>query len=394
MTSAKLFILLLIGFIVNTVNKKQKSLPVPIVLLFIGIGLSFIPFFDTVELTRELIFDWFLPALLFVASYRFPFKNFRQKLGLITVLGTIGIILMVLLLAWAMYLIGSQFVSLPFLGFLLISAILTPTDPVSVGSILKKVSDSPKVAEVVEGESLLNDGTSIVVFSVAVSMFIDREPFHWTEFLFHFFYHSIGAVFLGFLFSYLFSKAIHWIDEQEYEIMLSIVLAYMSFYLAETLGTSGVLATVAAGLTLSWELERTDKEPHLRQYLDGFWNVMEPAILFIIFLLVGIESANYLATNLWPLIFLTFVLSVVIRFVVLAVLIKPIPKWRREFSWKDITVMSWSGIKGTMSLALLLGFAAINKGNEIILSLTFGTILLSFVIESLTIYPLSKKLMK
>ncbi|MGD6802828.1 cation:proton antiporter [Rossellomorea aquimaris] len=383
------FLLLFIGYVVFTIDKKQKNFPVPMVLLLVGIGLSFTPFFSSVAITRDMIFNVFLPALLFISAYQFKTAGLRKNIGVISVLSTLGLVLTVFILGVSIYFVG--LVSLSFMGALLIASILTPTDPVSVVSILKKSSNSPKIADVVEGESMLNDGTSVVLFTVIAHLYISGEQFQLTSALGDFLLVSAGGLIIGMVFGWIASKVLHFTHHRQYQVMLSIVLAYGSFYLAEHLGVSGVLASVSAGAMLSWKLDTTNKEEDLRNYLDSFWEVIEPSILSILFLLIGIEFMKHFDFQNIGFIFIIFGLSLIVRFIVLAGILKMFRLWRQEFLWDDISLITWSGIKGTMSVALLLGLAAEKAGQtDTILSLTYGAIVLSLLIQSPLVYPLSR----
>ncbi|EDL66251.1 cation:proton antiporter [Bacillus sp. SG-1] len=387
------FILLLIGYVVFTIDKKQKNFPVPMVLLLIGIGLSFTPFFADIEITKDMIFDVFLPALLFVSAYQFKINGLKKNMGVISVLSTLGLILTVFILGASVYFVG--IVSLSFMGALLIAAILTPTDPVSVVSILKKSSNSPKIAEVVEGESMVNDGTSVVLFTVISHLYLSNEELKLVSALWSFVSVSFGGLLIGIVFGWLVSRIYHFTHHRQYQVMLSIVLAYGSFYLAEHLGVSGVLASVSSGIMLSWKLQTTDNEKDYRSYLDAFWEVIEPSILSILFLLIGIEFMKHIDFQNIGFTFIIFGLSLIVRFVVLAGILKLFKKWRKEFLWDDISLITWSGIKGTMSVALLLGLASESTGQaDAILSLTYGAIVLSLIIQSPLVYPLSRMFSK
>ncbi|WP_409250898.1 cation:proton antiporter [Bacillus sp. SCS-153A] len=387
------FVLLFIGYVVFTIDKKQKNFPVPMVLLLIGIGLSFTNYFTQIEITKDMIFNVFLPALLFTSAYQFQIKGLKKNIGVISVLSTIGLILTVLIFGASIYFVG--LVSLSFMGALLIAAMLTPTDPVSVVSILKKSSNSPKIAEVVEGESMLNDGTSVVLFTVISHLFLSNEEFRLFSALGNFMLVSSGGLLIGIVFGWLVSRIYHFTHHRQYQVMLSIVLAYGSFYVAEHLGVSGVLASVSAGVMLSWKLETTDKEEDYRSYLDSFWEVIEPSILSILFLLIGIEFMKHINLQNIGFTFIIFGLSLIVRFIVLAGIFKMFGKWRKEFLWDDISLITWSGIKGTMSVALLLGLATEGSGQaDTILSLTYGAIVLSLVIQSPLVYPLSRMFSK
>ena len=172
MTTSQAILLLLIGYIVFTIDKKQDNFPVPVILVILGIGLYFIPYFSSVEVTEKTIYHVFLPALLFTSAYQFPADGFKKNGGIIAFLATVGIMLTVALLGGAdICTQRTVCVHILPIGALLIAAILTPTDPVSVVSVIKSRSGDERVADVVEGESMINDGTSIVIFSALAGMF-------------------------------------------------------------------------------------------------------------------------------------------------------------------------------------------------------------------------------
>jgi CPA1 family monovalent cation:H+ antiporter len=193
MTISQVIILLFIGYTVFTLDKKQKNIPVPTVLFILGIGLSFLPFFQNLEVTKEVLYDIFLPALLFISAYRYSPQALRSHGGIIAALSTVGLVLTAILLGFFAYVVLGSVLSITFIGALLIASILTPTDPVSVVSILKSSSNDEKVADVVDGESMINDGTSVVLFTVLLGVYTNQQTFSFWPFLGEFLYVSIGG---------------------------------------------------------------------------------------------------------------------------------------------------------------------------------------------------------
>ncbi|GGF30772.1 Na(+)/H(+) antiporter NhaP [Halobacillus andaensis] len=393
MSAIQVVLLLFLGYIVFTLDKKQEDVPVPVVLLLLGIGLSFVPFFSSIDVNKELIYDYFLPALLFISAYQYSPKALRKYAWMIGMLSTIGLIFTALALGLFTYAVGGIFTSFTLLSALLIAAILTPTDPVSVVSILKQSSTDEEVADIVEGESMINDGTSVVWFTVLSSMFVKGETFKFFPFLGEFLIVSLGGAAIGLVFGWIVSKAVHFTHHRQYQIMLSIVLTYGSFHLAEHVGVSGVLATVGAGIMLAWEFDHTNKTDHYYESLSSFWDVVEPTVLSLVFLVIGIEATDHLVSEVWVLAGLLFLAAFIIRFFVVGGTMQFSPTFRRHLNLKKSAIISWAGIKGTMSVVLLLSLQA-DAGSQAegILSVTFAVIILSIVIQSLGVYPLSKRL--
>ncbi|MCR6109998.1 sodium:proton antiporter [Bacillus sp. A301a_S52] len=396
MVLTPIIMLLFIGYIIFTIDKKKENFPVPAILTVVGIGLFFVPYFSQVEVTPNIIYHVLLPGLLFTSAYQFPIDAFKQHGGLISFLATIGIVITVLMLGAAIFALAGLFTSLSFIGALLIATMLTPTDPVSVTAILQQSSREPLVANVLEGESLINDGTSIVLFTVILSIFLENSALSFTQVLWEFAYVSFGGTAIGFLGGWLFSKAIHLTHERDYQVMLSIVVAYGTFNVAEYMGFSGVLATVSAGMMLSFEFGRLIKEEHFRDALDNFWRIVEVSVLSILFLLIGLVAADYLSFNYWVLGILIFTVSIGIRCFLIITTTQFFSSWRRKIGWKTATILSWSGIKGAVSVFMILSVKEAGSGTEtdLIISLTFAALLLSLVIQSIGVYPLSKKLLR
>ncbi|WP_054752118.1 cation:proton antiporter domain-containing protein [Piscibacillus salipiscarius] len=173
--------------------------------------------------------------------------------------------------------------------------------------------------------------------------------------------------------------------------MVSLILAYGGFLTAEHFGVSGVLATVTAGLMLSFELEKQNRE-QTRNYLRGFWENINPVVLSILFIVMGLEVQKLIQLSEWWAMLVIFVLSLISREIILLISYKTIPNLRERFKFTDVHIMTWAGIKGTMSVALLLMFKDQYANQaDMIISLAIGAIIISMVVQSLSIYPLSKR---
>ncbi|MBB5180445.1 CPA1 family monovalent cation:H+ antiporter [Planomicrobium koreense] len=393
MITHQILLLLLIGYVVYTVDLKKKYFPVPVVLVLIGLGLSFIPAFSSVNLSKDTIFHVFLPALLFVGAYQFPLKQLKENLGIITALSTLGLLATAVLSGFSIYWASSFFMPLSLAGAFLLAAILIPTDPVSVTSILKESTGAEGIADVVEGESMVNDGTSIVLFTIFLAMYETGNGFSAGKFFVEFLSVSLGGIASGLVLGWILSKIIHFTHHKQYQVMLSIITAYGGFYAAEVIGVSGVLATVVTGIMLSYEISRTAEAHEIKDSLDGFWDIITPTLLSVLFLLIGIRAASYLDFPEWGFAAIIFILTLIARFLMLGGFIYAVPAWRNEFTndFKTISLITWSGIKGSMSIALVLWLEEGASGEAgLLVSLSFAVILMSLVIQSIGIYPLAK----
>nr|WP_316046188.1 cation:proton antiporter [Planococcus glaciei] len=229
MIAHQIIILLFIGYIIYTIDLKREYFPVPVVLVLTGIGLSFIPFFDSLHISKDIIFNVFLPALLFTSAYQFPLKQLKEYAGIIAALSTLGLMATALLLGFGIYLVSAPFLDLTMTASFLLAAILIPTDPVSVTAILKQSTGEEEIADVVEAESMVNDGTSIVIFTILLSMYETGNGFSLGKFVIDFLLVSIGGIAIGFVLGWLLCKVIHLTHHRTYQVMLSIIIAYGGF---------------------------------------------------------------------------------------------------------------------------------------------------------------------
>ncbi|AQQ52305.1 cation:proton antiporter [Planococcus lenghuensis] len=389
MVTHQIAVLLLIGYIVYTIDLKQKYFPVPVVLVLLGMVLSFIPFLSDLYISREIIFNVFLPALLFTSAYKFPLAQLKKHIGIITTFSTVGLMATAALLGTAIYFVSDPFISLSLTGAFLLAAILIPTDPVSVTAIIKNSTGKEELADVVEGESMVNDGTSIVLFTIFLSMVQTGNRFSFWHFLSELVLVSAGGILVGLVMGWLASRAIYYTHNERYHVMLTIVLAYGSFYIAHALSVSGVLASVVAGIMMAYEFGRT-MTYRIKDSLDEFWEIIEPTILSILFLMIGIRAVPYITFTEWGLAVIIFVLSVFVRFAVLSGLVYAVPAWRKDFKGYA-SILSLAGIKGTMSVALLLWLETEEMSTEApLISVAFAAVLLSLILQSVGIYPMTQ----
>lgn len=392
MIAQQIITLLLIGYLIYLIDSKRNYFPVPVILVLIGIGLSYIAFFDSVFISKDMIFEVFLPALLFTSAYQFKYKDLKDNIGIIAILSTIGLVLTAILMGYGTFWISELFTPLSLTASFLLASILIPTDPVSVTAILKRSKGEKRIADVVEGESMVNDGTSVVIFTIFLSMFATGEHFSTLSFLTEFLIVSAGGIGIGFIFGFVLKKLMIVSFKKHELVMLTIVIAYGAFYLADALEVSGVLATVTAGMMLSHELGMKEDYESVQRHLNGFWDIVIPILLALLFLFIGIEATSYLSVSLWTFAVLLFLLSLLTRFIVVGGLVYTVPVWRREFK-DDLTatsLLTWSGIKGTMSIALVLWLEAENiNGSSEMISLAFAVILLSLILQSIGVYPLT-----
>jgi len=376
----------------TTAIAKKLNWPYPIVLVIVGatIGLVHIPFLEqlkqlitTGEIFNFVIITLFLPSLLGEAALKLPISHLKENKTPILALafgGTLlSFIITGLLAIWVLKL------SIP-VAFVF-AALMSATDPVSVLSIFKNAGVNKKLATVIEGESLFNDGLAVVFFKISafylltyLELGIEGVGLGLWEF--------VKGITLGLLIGgalgYAFSILTKYFDDYPLEIIFSMILFYGSFLLAESVHASGVIAVVVAALILGNYGAKIGMTPTTKLNINNFWDVAALLANSLVFLMVGLEITRINVTKEWGLILLAILIVLVARS--LAVYISLLFIKNFPSSWKH--VINWGGLKGSLSIALVLSLPRDFAGREQILILAFSVVLFSLVFQGLTVKPL------
>lgn len=289
-------VLLLIAAIVLTVTKRIR-LPFTVMLVIVGVVIArlgseyegvFGPLVDH-KIFPDLIIFVFLPTLIFESAYNLDVRQLRHNLGAVLMLAVPGFLISTLLIG----LIVGLAAGIPLKLALLLGAILSATDPVAVIALFKELGAPQRLTILVEGESLFNDATAMVVSRVLLVIAASTiSPNIVADGVLDFFILFGGGLLVGWGLGLLTGFALGLLESESFaEITLTTILAYLSFLLAEhVLHVSGIMATLGAGLTLGgWG--RMKVSPSVRSYLDNFWEYMAFIANALIFLLMGLRLA-------------------------------------------------------------------------------------------------------
>ncbi len=325
----------------------------------------------------------FLPPLLFEGSLKIQIRRLRENLLPILLFANFGVIAATLIAGILVHWV----LGLPLLVSLVFGAIVSATDPISVLALFKDRGVSKRLTMLVEGESLLNDGTAAVVYGILVSAVMTGSLSIGAG-IRDFFVEVVGGTAVGLGLGYVASRITARIDDPEIEITLTTILAYSSYLLANSLHLSGVLATVAAGLMVGNYGVPKGMSPQTRVALWSFWNYASFVMNSIVFLLIGLQVHLIDLIHYWQLVGLAAGAVLLGRFLSVYGL-APISNLFTEkipFRWQHI--MAWGGIRGALSLALALSLDLNFPERSRVLAATFGTVALSLVIHGLTIKSL------
>jgi CPA1 family monovalent cation:H+ antiporter len=388
------FILLLCIATAVAIASGRLRIPYTIALVVTGLAVGTLDLVDLPHLTKELLFAVFLPGLLFEAAYHLHPRELRESAVTIGILAVPGVmvaigltaVLLVVTSAW----IGAA-PAVPWSTALVFGGVIAATDPVAVTALFRQVAAPRRLEVLLESESLLNDGTSIVFLGLIVAYLAGREPTMLALAL-DILRTTVGGAATGIIIAWVVMHVIRQIDDAAIEITLTTIAAYGSFVVAERFHVSGVIATVAAGVWCGNHARvRAMSEPTQRA-VDSFWGWAAFVLNSAVFLLLGAEVSLPVLARAWPGIALAALAVLVARATVVfaaTALLRRTPE-RMSFSWS--AAMTWGGLRGALSLVLALALPESLPDRSLIVTLTAGVVVVSLVAQGLSMRPLLRVL--
>ncbi len=338
------------------------------------------------HLTRDLLFAVFLPGLIFEAAFNIDVHAVRSSWRTISVLAVPGVILAIALTglgtAAAMYGldVGSHFSVRDGLVF---GAVVAATDPIAVVALFKQLRVPTRLATLIEGESLFNDGTSIVLLALLLAYAIGQES-SWGHMALRFGAVVGGGAVVGLVAGLLASSLISHIDDAMIEITITVIAAYGSFALAEQVGGSGVIATAVAGMLCSDHARRTRMSPTTRHAVNVFWEYIAFALNSVVFLLIGFEVHLPTLGVAWLEIGVVYLIVLMARGIVVALATTALRQTRERISASWNAILVWGGLRGALSMVLVLALPVTLPNRDLLITLTFGIVLLSILLQGLS----------
>jgi len=394
MESEPTIILLFLIASAVSVGAARLHIPYTVALVLTGLALGVLQLFHAPQLTRDIVFMIFLPGLVFEAAFHIEFEElWRDR---ITVLGLAipGVVASIGITAALLVFASNEIPYLQDMSWalaLVFGAAVAATYPIAVVSLFKELGAPRRLTLLIEGESLLNDGTSIVFFMLILGVTLG-ESISPDGIVVEFGRVVGGGIIIGGMTGLLVSQMLRRIDDAMVEITLTTVAAYGSFLLADQLGYSGVISTVAAGLICGNYGAQTGMSPSTRVATETFWEYIGFALNSLIFLLVGLQVHMNTLLSAWPMIVIAYLVITLTRGIVIfttSVLLAPtrarLPKW-----WSIVLI--WGGLRGALSMVLALSLPVDMLLRELIMAMVFGVVLLSLLIQGLSMAPLTRHL--
>ncbi len=409
MHQAEIIVLLFAAIAVLAVVACRLALPYPIVLVISGLALSFVPRLPEVRLNPEIVFYFFLPALLYPAALFTSWRDFRRNLRQILLLA-IGLVLATTVtIAWIAHAILP---ALPWAAAFALGAIVSPPDAIAATAIIRRLGVPHRIEAILEGESLVNDATALVALQFAIAALL-TGTFSFGHAAIRFTWVAAGGIAFGLLVGLVMRWVQSHLDDPPIQITVSLLTPFLAYLPAERLHVSGVLATVAAGIFLGWHSPLI-VTPRYRLQAFAFWEMVVFLLNGFIFIVIGLQLPGILhalsgESLIGPIVTAIIVSSAVVLVRIIWVI--PATYLLRMLGLvnggrardsiprrQQAAIVAWSGMRGVVSLAaafalpLTLSDGKSFPARNYILFLTFSVILTTLVLQGLSLPLLIRKL--
>ncbi|GGE34896.1 Na+/H+ antiporter [Pullulanibacillus camelliae] len=394
-TLEQFLIILAISAIV-ALGAKLTRLPYTIALVVVGLVLGTIDipaleeaktFITNNNTFHTVVIAIFLPALLGEAAIKLPYREFRTNQRTILLLAFGATLITFVIVGFGSQWVLGQSTSVAFT----FAALMCATDPISVIGLFRTLGVEHRLSILVEGESLLNDGVAVVLFTIASTSlvtYINEGTLGFFHAIETFVWVVGGGALVGIIMGYIISKLIALIDDYPLEIVFSIICFFGSYLLSEQIHVSGVISVVIAGLIFGNYGAKIGMSPTTKLSISSFWDAISLLANSVIFLMVGLEidRINF-ANHFWEILLAICLILIARAIATYSVLI-----FGRNLKrgWKHI--IYWGGLRGSLSIALALSLPNGFPHRDDILVLAFSVVVFSLIIQGLTIKPLIQKL--
>jgi monovalent cation/hydrogen antiporter len=398
---------LMVAVVALSALARTVGIPYPIVMVLGGLALGFVPGLPDVELDPDLVLVLVLPPLLYSAAFFSSLRDLKANLRPISLLA-VGL---VVLTTCAVAVVAHALIEgLPWAAAFALGAIVAPTDPLAATQIARRLGAPRRLVAVLEGESLINDGTALTAYGFAVAAAVGGS-FSLPEATLEFFVDVGGGIGIGLLAGWLIAEARRRLDDPPVEVTISLASGYAAYLPAQGLGLSGVLAAVTTGIYLGW-LAPDISSPTMRMQGFAVWDTLIFLLNAILFILIGLQLPNVLdglegfaSIDLLGWAAATCVTVVGARLLwgfSVVYLIRALDRREsqraRRGPWQERLIASWAGMRGAVSLAAALALPRLTDagdpfpGRDVIIFLAFSVILFTLVVQGLTLPALMRAL--
>lgn len=334
----------------------------------------------------EVLMGAMLNFLLFAGGIHININDLKEQFRPVLIFSTAGVVISTFVVGFGMfYLLPFLGIQLPFIYCLVFGALISPTDPVAVLSILKQANVSKSLETKVAGESLFNDGMAVVVFTVVMQLAIGKEVDLGVESIgLLLMKEAGGGILLGVLLGWITSRLMREVDDYIISVLVTLSVVMGGYLVARQMHISGPLTMVAAGLFMGNFNVKFKMKSITQDYLIKFWELIDEILNAVLFLFIGFELLmikdlrHFMVPGL-----LAIAVVLIARFISIWVPTK-FMSLRTRFSPQTVKVLVWGGIRGGVSIALAMSVPK-SEYSEIILSITYCVVVFSIIVQGLTI---------
>ncbi|QIP15956.1 sodium:proton antiporter [Spirosoma aureum] len=339
---------------------------------------------EQIDFSKTLL-DVMLGFLLFAAALHFDLDDLKQQFRPVLILSTVGVLFSTALFGIGFYFLTNAFgFPVPLVYCFLFGALISPTDPVAVGAVLKDSPIPRRLETIITGESLFNDGVGLVLFISLQEVADPSVNFFLSDAILLFCREVFGGISIGLLMGFVAYRLIKVSDDFHTVVLLSLALVMILSVVANALHVSVPLAEVSAGLLLGSRLSGADKIDSPKFYLDRFWHLMDEILNTILFVMIGLQIVVLPFLNNYLLIGLaTVVLAIVARS--LSILLPYLLQFQlSRLKPGSLRILTWAGLRGGISVALALSLPD-SPYRELILASCYCIVIFSIIGQGLTL---------
>ncbi|WP_417354911.1 cation:proton antiporter [Flavobacterium sp.] len=342
----------------------------------------------------ELLMGAMLNFMLFAGAIHINLKDLREQRLPIIIFSTVSVVISTFAVGtFLYYLTPFLHLNIPYMYCLLFGALISPTDPVAVLSILKEVKVRKSLETKIAGESLFNDGMAIVAFAVILNIAQDNE---YTPTVFNvvwlFLREAGGGFLLGVLLGVVAATAIRKIDDYKVTVLITLAVVMGGYLIASAMHISGPLTMVFAGLIIGNFKKKSTMSTETKDYLEKFWELNDEILNAVLFLFIGFNLLMVNNINSYWLPGLTCVVVVLLARYVSIWLPTLIVPFKKKFNSSTIKILVWGGLRGGVSIALALSIDDVPYKNDII-AITYFVVVFSILVQGLSIAKIAGKLL-
>lgn len=349
-----------------------------------------IQFIETAKIDK-IILNILLGFLLFAGALHTDWTHIKQQIKAIATFALVGVILSTIIIAGLFYLISHAMnMQIGFIYCLLFGALISPTDPIAVLGILTKANVPKKIETTIVGESLFNDGIGVVIFiALLETLNSGATDFSLSGFVILFLQEAVGGILIGFVLGYTLYLFLKSINHYETEILLTLAFVMGGFALANHLHFSGALAMVIMGLMVGNFNKNIAMSNITQEYLHKFWELVDVILNAVLFILIAfVLLVIHFNTSYIILGGISIFIVLLARIIVVYLPKFAFPK-SLNISNKEARILTWGGLRGGLSLALVLSLPE-SETKNILLIATYFCVVFSIIVQGLTIEKLAK----